>query len=116
MEFNHPLVVRKSAPHGGILPKRWGLLDISPANVVLTALKPGRDRTAVFRVFEAAGQGASGVRVRFNARIAAARDANLMEDSGRRLRVRDDTIEFDLHPFEIKTFKLQLRPARAGTY
>jgi len=112
MEFNHPLVVRKSAPHGGILPKRWSFLDISHANVVLTALKPGRDRTAVLRVCEAAGQAASGVKIRLNARIAAARDANLMEDSGRRLRVSDDTFQIDLHPFEIKTIKLQLLPAR----
>ena len=113
-EFNHPLVVRKIAPHPGWLPSRWGLLEISTPNVVLTALKPGGDQTAVLRVYEAAGQATSGVKIRLHAKLAAAHEANLLEDTGRRLTVRADTVQFDLHPFEIKTLKLQFRPGKPG--
>jgi alpha-mannosidase len=114
MEFNHPFIVRKARAHGGILPRRWGMLEISHPNVVLSALKPGRDRTMVLRVYEAAGQASPGVKITLKAGIGAAHEADLLEDSGSRLKVRNDAVEFDLHPFEIKTIKLQLRPARRG--
>jgi alpha-mannosidase len=41
--------------------------------------------------------------------MISASEANLIEDTGRRLKVAMDTIQFDLKPFEIKTFKLQLK-------
>ena len=114
MAFNHPLIVRKTRAHAGTLPKRWGLLEISHPTVVLSACRPSRDRTVVLRVYEASGQAASAVKVRLHAKIAAARDANLLEDSGRPLKIRNDTVQFDLHPFEIKTIKFQLLPAKKG--
>jgi alpha-mannosidase len=108
MELVHPLVARKSTPHSGRLPGRWGLLEISRTNVVLTALKPGPGQTTVLRVYEAEGEASPGVTIRFKAGIAAACEANLLEDSGRPLKVEKNTVRFDLHPFEIKTIKLTL--------
>ena len=70
MEFNHPLLVRKVLPHGGSLPARWGLLEVSSPNVVVSALKPGRDGTAVLRVYEATGRPAPDLKIAFNARVA----------------------------------------------
>jgi alpha-mannosidase len=110
MEFNHPLIAQKAAVHPGKLPARWGLVEISATNVVLTSLNPGAGGTAVLRIYEAEGRAVAGVRVKLAARIRSAWEANLMEDSGRRLRVRGNTVEFDLHPFEIKTVKLALAP------
>jgi alpha-mannosidase len=106
MEFNHPLVVSKTTPHAGTLPARWGLLEITRSNVVLTACKPGRDGSTVLRVYEAAGQPTAGVTLKFNWHVGTAWEANLLEDAGHRMPVRDDTLQFDLHPFQIKTIKL----------
>src|SRR5205809_1116185 len=97
-----------AASPSGFLPSRWGLLEVSHSNVVLTALKPGQGNAAVLRVYEAAGKAASGVRIKLRARVAAAIEANLLEDSGRRLKIQTDSVQFDLHPFEIKTIKFQL--------
>jgi alpha-mannosidase len=112
MELVHPLMVRKSAPHPGRLPGRWGLLEISRANVVLTALKPGPGQTTVLRVYEAEGESSPGVTIRFKAGITDACEANLLEDSGRPLKIEKNTVRFDLHPFEIKTIKLRLLPEK----
>jgi len=112
MEFNHPLLVRKAAPHPGPLPKQWGLLEISPAGVVLTALKPGADRSVILRVYESHGQPAPNARIKFLAKIRSAHDCNLMEDSGPSLKLASDTLQFDLHAFEIKTFKLRLKESK----
>jgi alpha-mannosidase len=109
LEFNNPLIVRKLASHPGALPKTWGLLDISPANVVLSALKPARDGTTVIRVYEASGQATSDATIKLHAKVLSAHEANLMEDSGAVEKIRQDTLRFDLHPFEIKTFKVRLK-------
>jgi len=112
MEFNHPLIAEKASPHAGKLPRRWGLLEISAPNVVLTSLNPGPNGSAILRVYEAEGRAVADVRIKFAARIKSAREANLMEDSGRRISARGNAIEFKLHPFEIKTIKLALAPGR----
>jgi len=80
--------------------------------VVLTALKPFPDGFTVVRVYEASGQSTQGVKIQLHARIASAYEANLLEDSGRKLKVQNDSVAFDLHPFEIKTIKLQLKTKR----
>jgi len=114
MELVHPLMTRKSAPHPGNLAARWGLLEISRTNVVLTALKPGPGQTTVLRVYEAEGEASPGVTIRFKPHISAASEANLLEDSGRPLKIEKDTVRFDLHPFEIKTIKLSMLPEKNG--
>jgi len=76
--------------------------------VVVSALKPSRGGEVAVRVYEAAGQPARGVRMHFARRVAAARAANLIEDSGEQLPVRDNAVSFDLQPYEIKTFRVQL--------
>jgi alpha-mannosidase len=106
-ELNHPLLCRKVLPHAGLLPSRWGLLEVSHPNVVVSALQPGRDGSALLRVYEAAGQPAPGVKVKLQAKVASARAVNLMDDPGVEIQV-DDGVSLDLHPFEIKTIRLRL--------
>jgi alpha-mannosidase len=108
LEFNNPLIVRKASAHKGSLPGVWGLLDLSPANVVLSAFKPADDGSSIIRVYEADGR-ATAATLKLHAEVLAANEANLMEDTGKKLKWRDDSIHFDLHPFEIKTFKVRLK-------
>jgi alpha-mannosidase len=109
LEFNNPLIVRTVAPHRGVLPKRWGILEVSADDVVASALKAGRDGTTVLRVYEAGGQAASGVRVNFHVPIAEAREADLIEDAGANIASSGDALVFDLKPFEIRTFKFRVK-------
>ena len=108
-DFNHPLIARKLGAHAGSMPRRWGLLEISQPNVVVSALKPSRDGKTILRVYEAAGKAASGVEIKFTVPIEAAFETNLLEGDGRAVQVENNTWRFDLHPFEIKTFKLAMR-------
>jgi alpha-mannosidase len=109
LDFNNPLITRKAAAHTGKLPKRWGLIHLDPPNVVLSAFKPSEQDGAIIRVYEAAGKATSGATIKLNATLDSAWEANLMEDPGSKLESPRDTIRFDLHPFEIKTFKIKLR-------
>ena len=108
LEFNHPLLCRAVLPHAGTLPARWGLLEVSSPNVVVSALKPGREGTAVLRVYEAAGRPAPGVKIAFKARVAEARSANLLEDPEGELKVEDNAVSLDLRPYQIRTIRLRL--------
>jgi alpha-mannosidase len=107
-EFNNPLIARMVDAHPGTLPSRWGLLENTPRNVVVSALKPGHDGGAVLRVYEAAGTVAKGVRIRLNAAIQEAAEVNLVEDTLAAVRPDGDALLFDLRPFEIKSFRLKL--------
>jgi alpha-mannosidase len=111
LEFNNPLIVRSVAAHSGNLPAKWGLLEVSNDDAVTSALKPGKDGTVVLRVYEAAGKPSNGVRARWHASISQVHEANLIEDTGARLDAQPDSFAFDLKPYEIKTFKVTVKPA-----
>jgi alpha-mannosidase len=113
-EFNHPLTVRKVSSHPGLLPKRWGLLEVSQPDVVVSALKPGRRGSVVLRVYEAAGHPSSKIKIKLNAGISSAHEVNLLEDDGADIEVVNETLQFDLGPYQIKTFGLKLRPLGQG--
>jgi alpha-mannosidase len=110
LEFNNPLIAQAVAPHAGTLPARWGLLEVSDGSAVVTALKPGPDGASILRVYESSGRPATGVRVKLRGNVSAVHEANLIEDAGAAIAVRDGAFQFDLHPYEIKTFKLELKP------
>ena len=109
-ELNNPLVVRKLETHTGSLPPRWGWVEVSSRNAVLSAIKPGRDGSVIMRLYESSGQPSPELTVRVSAEIASAHEANLLEDSGNAVRVVNNTLYLDLKPFEIRTVKLNLRP------
>jgi alpha-mannosidase len=108
LEFNNPLIARTAAARSGELPPRWGMLEISDPNVVLSALKPGRDGSSIIRVYEASGRAAKGVRIRVTTALQSVSEANLIEDAGQSVTVRDGAFSFDMAPFEIRTFRLSI--------
>jgi alpha-mannosidase len=112
LEFNHPLLAATAAVHPGRLPPRWGLLEITSPNVVMTALKPAADGTMVVRFFEAVGAPTS-ARIRVCAPILAAEEVNLLEDAGTALTTSTSELEGGLRPFEIKSIRLRLAPPAA---
>ena len=112
LEFNNPLIVRKAAPHAGELPARWGFLQVSPENVVLSAAKLSKDGSTIVRVYEAEGKPVAGAEIRLAAGLEAAEEANLLEDGQGAISAQGNTLRFDLGPFEIKTVKLRLTRCR----
>ena len=104
--FNHPLIAVTAASHAGPLPKSWGLLEIDSPSILVSALKPGETARVVLRIYEATGQVARGVTIRFSMPVIYAEEVNLMEDPGRRVVVEDNSVILDFRPFEIKTIKL----------
>jgi alpha-mannosidase len=109
LEYNNPLLCRKSDIHKGRFTKTWGLLEVSEPNVVISALKQSRDGSIVLRLYEASGNATPGVIIKSRAGINSAYEANLIEDTGREIKVTGDTLKIDMRSFEIKTLKLRCR-------
>jgi alpha-mannosidase len=107
-EFNHPLLARKVSAHGGELPRRWGLLEISPPNVVASALMPGREGSVMLRIYEASGMPTNRVEIKFHVPVSSAFETNLLGDDGKPLPAANGAVRVDLRPFEIKTLKVKL--------
>jgi alpha-mannosidase len=111
LEFNNPLIVRVVSRHDGNLPRQWGLMQVSPANVVMTALKPAENGGAVIRVYEAGGEETGAVRIILPPGVTAVDECNLLEQPVRGLAIKRNTLTFNLAPYQIKTFCVQ----RGGT-
>jgi len=107
MEFNHPLLAVPSAAHAGVLPARWGFLQVSSPQVVVSALKPGEDGDLVLRCYDAGGRGAAGLELRFAAEVVAAEEVNLVEDAAGPLPISDRVLRLDLTPFAIRTVRVR---------
>jgi alpha-mannosidase len=112
MEFNRPLIAHKETAHAGALPAWWGLADISPLNVVLSACRPAPNGGIALRVYEASGIAVKGATIRLHGQVVSAHDSDLLEAPGDRLDVKDDVVEIDLRPFEIRTIVVSLAHPR----
>jgi alpha-mannosidase len=110
LEFNNPLVCSKVRPHSGRLPKRWGLLEVSHPNIVVSVLKPGRDGTTIVRIYEATGRPAAHVKLTFRAKVLSVMECNLLEDPGQEGKIEQNTVQLDLPALAIRTFALKLDP------
>ena len=111
LEFNNPLIARKTSSHAGPLPSHWGLVEITPPNVVASALKLGEDTGLILRVYEAAGKTTSGVKIKLPHGSRRASEVNLIEQPLHDAKILSDSLTFDLRPFEIKTFRIELPKA-----
>jgi alpha-mannosidase len=108
LEFNNPLIVRPVGRHGGSLPNRWGLFDILSPNVVTSAFMLDQSGGIIVRLYEARGRSTAGVKVKFRPGFVSASEVNLIGQQIRNAGFRDNVLSFDLHPYEIKTFRLEL--------
>jgi alpha-mannosidase len=111
LEFNNPLIATVVDRHQGVLPRRYGLLEVSPANVVTSAVKIGEDGGLILRVYEAAGE-ATHATVKLARSPAAVSEVNLVEQPVRELALENGELSFDLHPYEIKTFTIETSAPR----
>ncbi len=114
LEFNNPLIARAVASHSGSLPRRWGLLEISAPNIVLSSFKPGQSGALVLRVYEATGRRTEGGKITFQLHVVAAEECDLLEQPVRKVAIGDNSFIFDMRPYEIKTFKVFLSRRGSG--
>jgi alpha-mannosidase len=112
LEFNNPLIARKTSAHPGKRPHRDSLLEAGPAAIIMSAVKRSDDGDLIVRVYESTGRPAPDARIQFHRPVRAAWTADLLENGFDPVPVRRDQLRFAMHAFEIKTFRVRLEPTR----
>ncbi|MGC9521160.1 MAG: alpha-mannosidase [Anaerolineae bacterium] len=109
--LNVPLRLTPVDAHEGELPRTASLLQLDTPAVIVEAVKHAEEGDAiVLRLYEATGASVdASLHLGFD--VAAAAEADLMENPLRELPVSDNAVELAFTPFEIKT--LRVTPASA---
>jgi alpha-mannosidase len=93
---------------GGALPGRFAFVTCSAPHVLVETVKAAESGDGVVvRVYEC-GNRRGPAALRFCRPLAGAAEVNLLEEEPRPARVEGDAVHFDVRPFEIKTFLVQL--------
>jgi alpha-mannosidase len=105
-ELNVPARAMAAGVPGDSPPAR-GFLSVEGAPAVVEALKPAEDGHGhVLRVYEPNG-GRGTVRIRLGFPAVRVRECNLVEEDGERVTVRKGAFQFEIRPFQIRTFRLE---------
>ncbi|MES2393868.1 MAG: glycoside hydrolase family 38 C-terminal domain-containing protein, partial [Acidobacteriota bacterium] len=106
-DFNYPLVAQQTERHSGSLPPAHSFVEVSPANIVLTAMKKAEDSDAlILRFYEWAGQ-PTNVTLRLPHNVATASSVNLMEQPDPTpVSIDGDTATTAVTPYSIDSIKV----------
>ena len=106
-ELNYKLICVPVARHGGTLAPEHSFVQISPDNVIVTALKKAEDENElVLRFYEWAGKERD-VKVQFPVAAESASETNLIEKPRANLHVDNGALVLHTKPYEIKTVKVR---------
>lgn len=108
--LNHPLLVQAIEPGGAKLPAEFAFVTCDAPGVQIDTIKRAEDSdNLIVRVYEAHG-GRTGAALRFAVPIATAEEVNLLEEPLGAADFAGDTLRFALTPYQIRSFRVALRP------
>jgi hypothetical protein len=107
-QLNYPLLVRREPAHIGNLPASHSFVSVDADHVIIETIKRAEDDASwVVRVYDYANRRGP-VTLTFCEPIARAAECNLVERDEQPLKPRGRTLEFEIRPYEVKTFKVRL--------
>jgi alpha-mannosidase len=104
--LNVPLYAGFEKSHSGKLPADLSFFRLDRENVILATVKKAEDdRNLILRVYESQNQR---VQARLSCfwKIRRVIECNLLEEPQAEIAVSDHYFQFEIRPYEIKTFKL----------
>lgn len=107
-EFNYPLIAVKETNHSGRLPLRHSFMEISPGNMIITALKKAEDSDdLILRFYETKGEeGTAKIRISPMMGIDVVHKTDLLENEIEDIPVYKDEFEVKVGKFSIESYKL----------
>jgi alpha-mannosidase len=107
-EFNYPLIAVSETNHTGRLPLRHSFMEISPDNMIITALKKAEDSDdLILRFYETKGaECPAKIRLSPLMGIDAVHKTDLLENEIEDIPLNKNEFEVKVGRFSIETFKL----------
>ncbi len=104
--LNLPLAGNEVAPNKGTLPATHSFINCDNEDIVIDTVKSAQDGNGIIvRVYQS--RRVRGERtLTINLPFSEVYECNLMEDENQLIAHKDNTITFNITPFEVKTFRL----------
>jgi len=108
--LNDPAISYRSIGNGGKLPSgHYSLISVSAPNVVVETIKRAEDGNGIIvRLYESQRKRGS-VSLRLAFPVERAWSANLLEENESALEVQDETVSFNIRPYQIMTIRIEGR-------
>jgi len=114
LRLNQPLLAFQTIKHAGSLGRTFSFITLSHDNIMISALKKAENSDEIIvRVVETGGQSVKKATMGFAGLIMSAREVNGVEEEAGAAQVKDGRLVFDLTPYSLKTFALNLAPPKA---
>lgn len=108
-EFNCPMYTKIQASHKGMLPDELSFIKVDQPNVFIEVVKKAEDSDEiVIRLYEAYNRRCK-VFVQFFKNLEFVAETNLNEESIDILIPEENSFNFEIKPYEIRTFKVKLK-------
>jgi alpha-mannosidase len=105
LEFNNPLIILKTTAHHGKLPKKFSFISVSPANLVVTALKKNH-KLLILRFYEATGRDTK-ARIKLFKPFKKVWTTNLLEEKTAQPEHKKGEVTLKVKKFEIVTLAFE---------
>ncbi|HBE79868.1 MAG TPA: alpha-mannosidase [Firmicutes bacterium] len=106
-DLNVPLYAKVEKAHPGSLPNSCSIFELDQENVILESVKKAEDSDSiVVRLYECYNQ-RSRVRLSSTKQLLEVWECDLMENNLQPLVVTENGFEFEMKPYEIKTYKIK---------
>ncbi|MCM1991820.1 alpha-mannosidase [Oceanirhabdus seepicola] len=106
--LNCPMYARVEEPHDGILPKELSFISVDTENVIIEAVKKAEDSDElIIRLYECYNR-RTRVTVSFYKELEKVFECDLMEKVIEEIKVCGNSFEFEIKPYEIRTFKIKM--------
>lgn len=107
--LNCPMYTKLEKQNAGSLPTEFSMINVDKENVIIEVVKKAEDsEDIIIRLYECYNRRTT-VCLTFGAKISGVWECNLMESNLHELEHRGNSFEFNIKPFEIKTFKLMVK-------
>ncbi len=95
--------------HDGDLGRSFSFVQNNNSKVIIKALKQAeKSNEYVVRLYETTGKSKENVKLSFPSEVLSASELNGVEDKIAEVNFADNSIDFEIEPFGIKTFKVKL--------
>ncbi len=107
--LNNPMFAKVEDTHSGELEESFSLAKVDKENVMIEVIKKAEDTNdLIIRVYEYYNKRTK-VHLEMFRSIKQVFECNLMEDNLKELDILDTGFDFEIKPYEIKTFKVKLK-------
>jgi alpha-mannosidase len=107
--LNCPVYSKVEPAHGGILPNIYSFVKVDHDNVIIEVVKKAEDcDDTIIRLYECYNRRVSS-KMAFSKDIESVFECDLMENNIEQLKSNGKSFDFEIKPYEIKTFKLNFK-------